>query len=80
MDHEDHLAQATLALTDDQMASICAEYNTMSAALNALYSEQKAMLSTNVEVHSQVLMTGQVCISPPGKPCCTLSGHRMPQR
>ena len=50
------------ALTDDQMASICAEYGTMSDALNALYSEQKAMLSTTVEVHSsQVLMTPQVC-------------------
>ena len=58
-----YAAQETLALTEDQMASICAEYATMSDALNAVYAEQKAMLSTTVEVGSQVLMTGQVSVN-----------------
>ena len=53
-------AQAALALTDEQVASICTEYDNMTAALNAVYSEQKAMLSNTVEVQAQTLMTDQV--------------------
>ena len=49
-----------LALTDEQVDSACREYEKMTAALNGLYSEQKAMLSKTEEVRAQALMTDQV--------------------
>ena len=53
-------AQVALALADEQVDSACRAYEKMTAALNALYSEQKAMLSSTVEVRAQAMMTDQV--------------------
>ncbi len=70
--HTEYAAQEALALTDNQTASICTEYAMMSDALNAVYAEQKAMLATTVEVGSQVLMTGQVCLKRMASICAFL--------
>ncbi len=69
--HARDAAQAALALTDDQMASISTEYNTLSDALIALCSEQKAVLSSTVEVQSQDVVNDQVCCKPIRKRCCS---------
>jgi hypothetical protein len=67
--------QAALQLSDAQADAICDAYEAMSSALNDVYNEQKAMISSISRPREHELLGDQV--SPAFRGCIALLGRRV---
>ena len=58
--------QAALRLSEPQVSAVCEAYEAMSASLNGVYNEQKAMISSISRPQQHGLMGEQVICGPLG--------------